>query len=259
MVWNLLSNAVKFTPRNGRIEVRIARVDASLRIRVSDTGRGISPDFLPHVFERFRQQDGTSQRMQGGLGLGMAIVKELVELHGGTVQATSPGEGLGTTIEVDLPVPNLQRDPGSVRPASPEPASRERGRAALVGAQVLVVEDDPDTREMLVRVFGQSGARVSAVASAEQALLAIRRAAPDVIVCDIGLAGEDGHALIRKVRALELESGGRVPALALTAYAGPDAQANALAAGFDLQLAKPAVPAELVAQVALLVALRAGR
>ena len=261
IIWNILSNAVKFTPRDGRVEVSIGRVDNSLRIRVIDTGRGISPDFLPHVFERFRQQDGTSQRMQGGLGLGMAIVKELVELHGGTVHADSPGEGRGATITVALPTPALLpefRDgdlaaPGPSRSGGPSP---EGGRPALLGARMLIVEDDSDTREMLVTIFEQCGARVRAVASAEEAIAAIRRETPDLLVSDIGLAGEDGHGLIRKVRALEAGKGGRIPALALTAYAGPDARAKALAAGFDLQLSKPAVPAELMAQAALLAGLR---
>jgi CheY-like chemotaxis protein len=224
---------------------------------VSDNGKGISPDFLPHVFERFRQQDGTSQRMQGGLGLGLAIVKELVELHGGTVRADSPGEGQGATLAVALPIPGSLMEPGDRDPAAPEPSRAGRAwtdsdRTALQGVRLLVVEDDPDSRDMLVTVFEQGGARVSAVASAEEALEVFERAAPDVLVSDIGLPGEDGHELIRKVRALEAEKGGRIPALAVTAYAGPEARAKALAAGFDLQVSKPVVPTELVAQAALL-------
>jgi two-component system, chemotaxis family, CheB/CheR fusion protein len=257
IIWNLLSNAVKFTPGGGRVEVWIGRVEKSLHIRVSDTGQGISPDFLPHVFERFRQHDGTSQRMHGGLGLGLAIVKELVELHGGTVHADSPGDGQGATFTVALPVPTPLKESkdsegGGETEASAEMARTGSDQEALEGVRVLVVEDDGDTREMLVTVFEQCGARVSAVASAGEAMEVILRTASDVLVCDIGLAGEDGHGLIRKVRALEGERGGRIPALALTAYAGAVERGKALAAGFDRQVAKPAVPAELVAQVALL-------
>jgi CheY-like chemotaxis protein/two-component sensor histidine kinase len=253
IIWNLLSNAVKFTPGGGRVEVWIGRVEQALHIRVSDTGQGISQDFLPHVFERFRQHDGTSQRRHGGLGLGLAIVKELVELHGGTVHADSPGEGLGATFTVALPVPASVKESkeGNGRSAL-RVASTQADPTALEGVRVLVVEDDADTREMLVTVFEHSRATVSAVASAGEAMELVLRAAPNVLVCDIGLAGEDGHGFIRKVRAREMETGGRIPALALTAYAGAAERAKALAAGFDRIVSKPAVPAELVAQVALL-------
>jgi CheY-like chemotaxis protein/anti-sigma regulatory factor (Ser/Thr protein kinase) len=257
VLWNLLSNAVKFTPRGGRIEVRIGRVRDSLQVRVSDTGQGISPDFLPHVFERFRQQDATSRRLQGGLGLGLAIVKELVELHGGTVHAESPGEGRGTTITVALPLSTSLTGPRGGDAAAPEASGSEMAwtvsdREALAGVRLLVVEDDADSREMLVLVFERSGAVVTAVASAAEATEAMRRAPPDLLVCDIGLPGDDGLEFIRRVRALEAEKGGRIPALALTAYASLEHREQALAAGFDRQVSKPVVPEELVAQVALL-------
>ena len=257
VLWNVLSNAVKFTPRGGRVEVWIGRVGDSLHVRVSDTGQGIAPDFLPHVFERFRQQDATSRRLQGGLGLGLAIVKELVELHGGTVQAESPGEDQGATITVALPLPTSSSrprdgDPGAPEASRPETTWTVNDREALKGVRLLVVEDDADSREMLVQVFERSGARVTAVASAGEAKEAIRRVTPDLLVCDIGLPGEDGLEFIRKVRALEAEKGGRIPALALTAYAGPAHREKALAAGFDKQASKPVVPAELVAQAVLL-------
>jgi CheY-like chemotaxis protein/anti-sigma regulatory factor (Ser/Thr protein kinase) len=257
VVWNLVSNAVKFTPRGGRVEVRIERAGEALHIRVSDTGQGISPDFLPHVFERFRQQDGTSRRVHGGLGLGLAIVKELVELHGGTVQAESPGEGQGTTITVTLPLPESSAEPSDVGPVAlggsrPKKTWTLSDREALKGLRLLVVEDDADSREMLVLILERSGAVVTAAASAAEATEAMRRATPDALVCDIGLPGEDGLELIRKVRALGAEKGERIPALALTAYAGPAHRERALAAGFDKQVSKPVVPAELVAQVALL-------
>jgi two-component system, chemotaxis family, CheB/CheR fusion protein len=252
ILWNLLSNAVKFTPGGGRVEVWIGRVENSFHIRVSDTGEGISKDFLPHVFERFRQQDATSQRRHGGLGLGMAIVKELVELHGGTVRAASRGEGQGATFTVALPIPTSTPEAEDSPFSAPRAAVPSSDRTALAGLRLVVVEDDPDTRDMLVMIFGQSGASVSAVASAAEGLEAIQRSTPDVLVCDIGLSGEDGHALIRKVRALEGETGRRIPALALTAYAVAADRGKALVAGFDLQVSKPAAPKELVAQVALL-------
>jgi CheY-like chemotaxis protein len=209
------------------------------------------------VFERFRQQDSSSRRRHGGLGLGLAIAKELVELHGGTVHADSPGEGQGATLTVALPVPTLLVEPKQSDAEAPglsrqQTAKAESDPTALKGTRLLVVEDDPDSREMLVTVFAQCGAIVSAAASAEEAAEAIQQATPDVLVCDIGLPGEDGYELLRWIRALEAEKGGRIPALALTAYAGLDARGKALAAGFDGHVSKPVVPADLVAQVALL-------
>jgi two-component system CheB/CheR fusion protein len=258
VLWNLLSNAVKFTPREGRVEVWIGRVGTTLHLRVSDSGKGLSPAFLPHVFERFRQGDSTSRRREGGLGLGLAIVKELVELHGGVVQADSPGEGKGATFTVVLPIPALLMEPRDREaealgePARPAATLAETERTMLDGVRLLVVEDDPDGREMLVTVFAGYGATVSAAASAAEAMEALRSATPDVLICDIGLPDEDGHELIRRVRALEAARGGRVPALALTAFAGAEDRRKALAAGFDLYLPKPASPAELVAKAALL-------
>jgi two-component system CheB/CheR fusion protein len=261
VLWNVLSNAVKFTPRGGRVEVRVRRVGDAIHIRVSDTGQGISPDFLPHVFERFRQQDGTSRRRHGGLGLGLAIVKELVELHGGTVHAESPGEDRGATFTVALPMRTSFPETTGGAPVALERSGTERvwtvsDREALDGVRLLVVEDDADSREMLVAVFERSGAVVTTAASAAEATEALRRATPDLLVCDIGLPDEDGLEFIRKLRALESEKGGRVPALALTAYAGPVHREKALAAGFDRQVSKPVVPADLVAQVALLAGVR---
>jgi len=266
VLWNLLSNAVKFTPRGGRVEVWIGRVGTYVHFRVSDTGQGISRDFLPHVFERFSQAEGRPRRKEGGLGLGLSIVKELVELHGGTVQVDSPGEGQGTSVTVSLPIPPLlpvepKDDKAAARtePSRPETAWTEPGRTMLAGVRLLVVEDEADSRAMLVAAFEQYGAKVSAVASAREGIEVLQRAPPDVLICDIGLPGEDGHEFIRKVRALEADSGGRIPALALTAYAGPGDRRMALAAGFDLHVPKPAEPAELVAKVAALAGPRGGQ
>jgi CheY-like chemotaxis protein len=197
-------------------------------------------------------------RLQGGLGLGLAIVKELVELHGGTVRADSRGDGLGTTVTVALPIPVLLVEPKESEAEEPATlanavASRaDEERTALEGLHVLVVEDEADGREMLAMVFERRGAKVSAVASAADAMEVLRKATPDVLVCDIGLLGEDGHEFIRRVRAFEGERGGRVPALALTAYAEASDRRKAMAAGFDLHVSKPVAPADLVAKVALL-------
>jgi len=266
VLWNLLSNAVKFTPRGGRVEVWIGRVGTDMHFRVSDTGQGISRDFLPHVFERFSQAEGRPRRTQGGLGLGLSIVKELVELHGGTVQVHSPGEDQGSSVTVSLPIPPLlpveakdSEAAAPTEPSRPETPWTEPGRTMLEGVRLLVVEDEADSRAMLVAAFEQYGAKVSAVASAREGIEVLQRAPPHVLICDIGLPGEDGHEFIRKVRALEADSGGRIPALALTAYAGPGDRRMALAAGFDLHVPKPAEPAELVAKVAALAGPRGGQ
>jgi CheY-like chemotaxis protein len=259
VVWNLVSNAVKFTPRGGRVEVWIGRVGTGLHLRVSDTGHGIARDFLPHVFERFRQGASAPSRSQGGLGLGLSIVKQLVDLHGGTVEADSPGEGKGATFTVALPIPPLllsltdsEQAEVLIEPTAVDEAWTKLDRTMLEGVLLLVVEDEADSREMLATAFEQCGAQVSAVASAGEAMEVLKRATPDVLVCDVGLPGEDGLALIRQVRALEAERGGRIPALALTAYGGPEDRQKALVAGFDTHVPKPAAPAELVAKVTVL-------
>jgi CheY-like chemotaxis protein len=259
VAWNLVSNAVKFTPRGGRVDVWIGRVGTSLHLRVSDTGQGITRDFLPQVFERFRQAAGGASRSQGGLGLGLSIVKQLVELHGGTVEADSPGDGKGATFTVALPIPPLLLQPTDTGQAEVplESTAADKtwtppDRTMLEGIRLLVVEDEAESREMLVAAFERCGAQVSVAVSASEAMEVLQRAPPDAVVCDIALPGEDGHEFIRKVRAVEAKKGGRIPALALTAYAGPEDRERALAAGFDTHVAKPAAPAELVAKVALL-------
>ena len=248
VVWNLLSNAIKFTPKGGRIEVRLERADSWAQITVKDTGQGIKPEFVPHVFERFLQADSSTTRAHGGLGLGLAIVRHLVELHGGSVHADSPGEGRGATFAVRLPL--LPVRPLEAGRKSRQPAG---GHApTLEGVRVLLVEDDLNTRESLGTLLRQRGARVTATESAAEGLRALRREPPDVLVSDLGMPHEDGFALIRKVRALGQERGGHVPAVALTGYASAETRARALSEGYDVHLPKPADPEELTALIARL-------
>jgi two-component system, chemotaxis family, CheB/CheR fusion protein len=260
VLWNLFSNAVKFTPRGGRVQVWVGRVENTVHLRVTDTGQGIKEDFLPYVFERFRQAESSPRRSQPGLGLGLAIVRQLVEMHGGTVGAQSAGEGRGATFTVILPIPALlmlptgaeEEDAGGVAlTAQAEPAP-DPEHTLLDGVSVLVVEDDADSRESLVRVLNQYGARVSAAGTAREAIEALEAAVPDVLVSDIGMAGEDGYDLIRNVRRLPAERGGRLPALAVTAYGEEGDRRKAFAAGFQAHVAKPVSPAELVIEVARL-------
>ena len=251
VVWNLLSNAVKFTPDGGRVEVRLERDGSCARVAVSDTGKGIAPDFLPHVFERFRQADAKTTRAFDGLGLGLAIVRHLVEAHGGTVSAESPGEGLGTTFSIYLPLL-------TVRAGEPERevvgALRSAAHAAesLRGVRVLTVDDNSDTRDLVEAVLSRCGAEVRTSASAAEALTVLREWRPDVMLSDIGMPHEDGYELIRRVRALDTSQGGCVPAAALTAYARDEDRGLTLAAGFQMHLVKPVNPAELIAAVACL-------
>jgi signal transduction histidine kinase/ActR/RegA family two-component response regulator len=248
VVWNLVSNAVKFTPKEGRVEVELTGVDAHARLRVKDTGKGIPPTFLPHVFDRLRQADSTSTRAHGGLGIGLAIVRHLVELHGGTVSAESAGEGNGAVFTVELPISAAD---GSQRPA-PDSATSQEGAVRLDGVRVMVVDDEADTRDLLSFSLRNYGAEVTALGSASEALAAIQRDKPDVLVSDIGLPGDDGYALIRKVRALDENRGGRVPAAALTAYAKDEDRHRAIAAGFQAHVPKPVELAELASVVASL-------
>lgn len=251
--WNLLSNAIKFTPSGGDITVAIERSNSHLEISVSDTGEGILPEFLPHVFDRFRQQDASTMRKHQGLGLGLAIVKHLVELHGGQVRAKSPGPGRGATFSVALPIAAVQTE--GVDESYPLPAERERVEEpvpTLLGTRVLVVEDDDDARELLRSILAQSGASVRTAASAREAIAQFDLRPPDVVVSDIGMPVQDGYDLIRQIRSREDTAGGHTPALALTAFARSDDRRRAIKAGFQMHLAKPVEPAELITVVASL-------
>lgn len=251
IVWNLVSNAIKFTPHGGRVDVQLVQIDSHVQIRVTDTGEGIAAEFLPYVFERFRQADSSSTRSHGGLGLGLAIVRHLVELHGGTVRAESPGIGQGATFIVTLPLKP------ALKPTTPEQLSpttthevAENCLPILEGLRVLVVDDEVDARELIQAMLQPLGVQVKAAASAIEALVALQTFQPDVLLSDIGMPGENGYALIRQLRALEEEQGGRIPAVALTAYARAEDRTQALLAGFQLHVPKPVNQAELAAVVA---------
>ena len=255
VIWNLLANAVKFTPDSGRVDVSVERVGSNIEVHVVDTGQGISPEFLPHVFERFRQADAAPSRRHGGLGLGLAIVRQLVELHGGSVYAASDGMGRGATFTVRLPILGVYVD------AERESALRDRRSAGSVGSppprsqrldnlRILVVDDHDDGRRLTKLVLTQAGASVEAVASAREACQLCEVRPPDVLVSDIGLPDEDGYSLIRQIRRREKEHGGFLPAVALTGYARADDRDRALAAGFQAHVPKPVFPAELIGAIA---------
>jgi len=260
VVWNLLSNAIKFTSRGGRVQLRLARVNSHVEIAVSDTGCGIDADFMPFVFERFRQADATFSREQGGLGLGLAIAKQLAELHGGTMTAASDGPGCGATFTLKLPlmivhqarVPELREHPGADRIA---PAVTTLPR--LDGVRVMAVDDEPDSLGLLREVLENAGASVATFGSAGAAIEAASASAPDVIVADIGMPGMDGLQFIRAIR----QSGGparRTPAAALTAYARSQDRVTSLASGYQMHLVKPIDPIELIVTVSTLASRESG-
>ena len=255
VVWNLLSNAIKFTPNRGRVEVRLARVGSNACITVTDSGEGIGAEFLPFVFDRFRQADSTFSRQHGGLGLGLAIVRHLVEMHGGTVSADSPGTGRGSTFTVSFPLLAAGRE-GISQSESPFNELRpvHDDRADLSGVSVMIVDDERDALDVLVAILELRGAKVIAASSAAEAVERLTKngAIPDVLVSDIGMPAEDGFALISKVRAMGPERGGKIPAIALTAYARDEDRARVLAAGFQRHVAKPVEPSNLALAVASL-------
>lgn len=247
VVANLLANAVKFTPSGGRVTVRLERMGDRARLGVGDTGKGISGEFLPHIFERFRQADGSSTRAEAGLGLGLAIVRHIVELHQGSVHAESAGEGKGATFTVDLPIATPGEDRGV--DAIDAGGIAGEGNSALDGVRVLIVDDHTDSRDLFTAILSHQGAEVTAVETVREALAAARHARPDVIVCDLAMPGDDGFALIREVRSWPSDQGRAVPALALTAYARLEDRERALAAGFQMHLSKPVEPRALLAAV----------
>ena len=247
VIWNLLSNAIKFTPKGGRVTVTVRRDGPSIVISVADTGAGIDPDFLPYVFDRFRQQDAATTRSHGGLGLGLSIVRHLVELHGGTVAASSPGEGLGAAFTVTVPVAPIREEP--VRDAgTPEELDE---MPSLSGVTVLVVDNEEDARTLVCAVLEASGARVLSASCAPDAMAILTKERPDVLLSDIAMPGEDGYSLIRKVRGLP-GAAAQVPAAALTAFATATDRARALLAGYQAHIPKPVEPSELAAVVATL-------
>jgi signal transduction histidine kinase len=254
VVWNLLSNAVKFTPHGGSIDIRLAEVDSHAQISVTDSGEGISADFLPYVFERFRQAEGSITRKHGGLGLGLAIVRHLVEMHGGEIRADSAGKDLGATFTVRLPLTThaaAEPPPDATHPAT-APAAGAGGcepacdMKLLDEVRILIVEDDADTLRMLADLLAQHGAAVKPTASASEALEEIERWGPDLLISDVSMPGEDGYSLIGKVRALGSERGGDVPAIALTSPATAEDGERMMAAGFQTHMSKPVEPARLV-------------
>lgn len=255
VVWNLLTNAVKFTPKGGRIQVKVQRIDSHIEVVVSDSGLGINKEFLPYVFDRFRQADASTTRIHGGLGLGLSIVHQLVDLHGGTVSVHSEGEGKGATFTVHLPfvgVVNNQEDVEAVHPAQSDEVISFDGLPSLQGLKVLVVDDEADTRELIREVLKECGSEVITSPSVAEALIALEQHKPDILISDLGMPDEDGYALISKIRALPAERGGQIPAAALTAYARAEDRMRVLRSGFQFHLPKPVDSAELVTVVASL-------
>jgi len=252
VIWNLLSNSIKFTPPGGSVRVQLEELGSHIQLTVSDTGKGISPEFLPYVFNRFSQADSSITRKQGGLGRGLGIVRHLAELHGGTIRAQSPGEGQGAAFIVKLPLSPAYAEQSVSEAGHPVAGSKVSVESppVLNGVQVLAVDDEPDVREFLAICLEKSGAEVRSVASAAEALEMLKRWHPSVLVADIGMPEEDGYALIQKIRAQEPGGVARIPAIALTAYAQAEDRSQALSAGYQVHVPKPVEPAELIAIVA---------
>jgi PAS domain S-box-containing protein len=252
VIWNLLSNAIKFTPKNGKVQIVLARVSSHIEVSVADTGIGIRPDLIPHVFERFRQADASTTRRHGGLGLGLSIVKSLVELHGGTVSVRSAGEGQGTTVTVNLPLMVVHRKAvvgERVHPATEPERATTFVTSELAGLTVLVVDDSEDARDLMRRLLEDCAAEVLTAGTVDEALALVERKKPDVLISDIGMPDADGYELLKRVRALGPDRGGKVPAIALTAFARSEDRTRALRAGFLVHVSKPVDPSELIATV----------
>ena len=257
VIWNLLSNSIKFTPRGGRVQIRLERVNSHVEITVSDSGEGIAPEFLPHLFQRFRQADSAFTRKHGGLGLGLAISRHLVEAHGGRISASSPGKGHGTTMRVELPLMIVHDDthhaPDRVHPGVEVAASAELNLADLRGRRVLLVDDDADALAMARDALSIAGATVVTASAGSDALTALDREPFDVAVLDIGLPGMDGYELLQRIRERPRDRQGDIPAAALTAYARAADRTRSLRAGFQMHLSKPVQPTELAAAVLALI------
>jgi CheY-like chemotaxis protein len=252
VLWNLLSNAIKFTREGNAIHVRVRHSDTHVEVAVADSGKGISAEFLPYVFERFRQADSSITRAHGGLGLGLAIVKQLVELHGGTVSATSSGEDHGSTFTVALPRLRRVGEHGQARPAQTQAGAKQAAATmSLKGLRLGVIDDEPDTRDWIERVLVDRGCEVAAWSNAADLMEQLGGFAPDVLICDIGMPDMDGYALMREIRRMP-GGAGATPSIALTAFARAEDRARALAAGYQLHLGKPVDEANLVAAVASL-------
>ncbi|WP_417118145.1 ATP-binding protein [Nodularia spumigena] len=252
VVWNLLSNAIKFTPNGGKIAVQLMQANGYAQVIVSDSGKGINPDFLPYAFDYFQQADSSSVRKFGGLGLGLAIVRNIVEMHGGMVKAESPGEGKGATLTISLPI--CQDESPTILESANSATDLAVNSLLLAGVKVLIVEDDADARDFLTFILEQEGAEAIAVSSAFAALEVLTTAKPDILVSDISMPDMDGYMLLRQVRTLTPEAGGNVPAIALTAYARDEDQQQALEAGYQMHLTKPVNTEKLIAAILRLVA-----
>src|SRR5262245_55518669 len=253
VVWNLLSNAVKFAPNGGRVEVRLERAGSYVKIVVADNGQGIKPEFLPYVFERFRQEDGGTNRQQGGLGVGLAIVRHIVEQHGGTVRVASEGLGKGATFTVGLPIALGRGElPAESRGAAAGGRLASENPPTLAGVRALFVDDEADARELIAMMLTEGGAEVRTAVSATEALAACDEWRPDILISDIGMPGEDGYTLMKKLRAWESQRGGHIPAVALTAYGRREDRQRALSVGYEYHVPKPVDPTELLTVVASL-------
>jgi len=256
VVWNLLSNAVKFTPKGGRVQVRLTRINSHIELQVSDTGQGIAREFLPYVFDRFKQADGSSTRLHGGLGLGLAIVRHIVELHGGSVAVDSPGKDQGATFIIRLPLMAIHMKASGEERINPmvsdEVALHFQPSATLEGVKVLIVDDEPESLLLLSTVLTQCGAYVKTALSAEEGFREVQAWRPDVIVSDIGMPGEDGYSFMKRVKTWMREAGAWIPAVALTAYARAEDRVKALASGYQIHVPKPVEPAELITVIASL-------
>jgi PAS domain S-box-containing protein len=255
VLWNLLSNAIKFTPKGGRVQIRVERVNSSVEISVSDTGKGISAEFLPFVFERFKQSDNSTTRRHGGLGLGMAITRHIVELHGGTIRVESPGEDLGATFTVVLPVSIVHRQKPDVAETRERLSSIDESGSPITNLprlddlNILIVDDEADARELLITILTQQGAKVTAAASVAKAVEKFQQQEFDLIISDIEMPDEDGYSLIKKLRVFNQTRKRKIPAIALTAHARPSERLKVLSAGYQTHLAKPIETAELLAVI----------